>query len=99
MQKHQINVVGFQLAHGFQHRLPRLVVPIMLHPNLGGQEDLTSRYAGFGNCLADLFLIEITLRRVNVAVADRECVQHAPLAFILGYLVNPVAELRHFYSV
>ena len=45
MQKHQINVVGFQLAHGFQHRLPRLVVPIMLHPDLGGQEDLTSRYA------------------------------------------------------
>ena len=38
VQQHEINIIGFQLAHGFQHGGPAGVVTVMLHPHLGGKE-------------------------------------------------------------
>ena len=38
VQKHQIQIIGPQLPHGFQYRCLCLLVAVMFDPDFGGQE-------------------------------------------------------------
>ena len=99
MKKHEVDIVDLQFAHRFEHRFFAFLVPVMLYPHLGGDKELFAGYARFFDCLADLRLVEVRLRRVDMAVADFKRVCDAPLALVARDLIYAVAELRHLYSI
>ena len=99
MQKHEVDIVGFEFAHRFEYRFSRFVVSVMFHPDLCGKENLFAGNSRFRDCISYFFLVEVTLRRVDVAITDFQSVENATFAVFLVYLINPVSELRHFYAV
>lgn len=47
----------------------------LVHPDLGGEEDVAAGYTGAGNRLADLRLVAVDLRGVNVPEAEFDCLR------------------------
>ena len=70
MQQAEIKIVCTQLFHRVQNRCFGFLVSIMLNPDLSGQENVFAVNTGFFDCCADLFFIEIALRRINGTIAN-----------------------------
>lgn len=76
------------------------VIACVLHPQLGGDEQVAALYSALGDRFADGFLIHVSCRRVDQAVAGVYCVEHRLLALCLvGHLKNAEALGGHFNSV
>ena len=99
VQKHQIQIIRPQFSHGFQYGSLCLFIAIMLDPDLGRQKDFFPGNARFFNCIAYLFLIEIALGCIQSPVTCLQSVQNTALTDILRYLIDAVAQDRHFDSV
>ena len=76
------------------------VVACVLHPQLCGDEQVAALYTTLGYCFADGFLIHVSCRRVDQAVARGYCVEHRlPALCFVGHLKNAEALGGHFNSV
>lgn len=71
----------------------------MLNPDFCGKENFITVNTRSFNRRADLLFIEVTLRGIDKAVADRQRVRHTPFALIPSNLINAVTDLRHFHAV
>lgn len=91
MQKHQVNIIGFQFLQRFFYRPFAGIIPVMLHPHLGGQEYFLTGNAGLLDCRTDLFFIKITLSRIKAAVSCFQRIQYASFALILCHLIYAIA--------
>jgi hypothetical protein len=67
----------------------------LLHPQLGRDEDLVAGHAGVGETAADLALVPVGPRRVEVAVAEHEGVANRLDAVVAAELPGPEADARH----
>ena len=70
VQQQQVHVIGAQPRQAFLDRAQQVGRPVVVHPDLGGQEDLLARHAGLGHATTHVGLVAIDLRGVDVAVAQ-----------------------------
>jgi len=70
VQDQQVELLDAELAHSLLERVPRLVIAVVGGPYLRLDEDLGTVQAGPTDPLADLALIAIGGRGVDVPVAD-----------------------------
>src|SRR5699024_10295582 len=43
--------------------------------------------------------VSVRLCRINCPVSDGNRIQHTALTFFVRYLINAIAQLRHFYTI
>lgn len=73
MQQVEVHILEPELGGARRVRLERLVIPVVIVPELGGHEDLLARHlvllAPTPYSVADLLLVPVDRRRVDVAVS------------------------------
>ena len=99
VQKHKVDVIELQLTQRFQHGLSAFFIAVVFDPYFCGDEQLFAGNARPFDRVADFLFVEVGLRRVDMAVADRKGVGNTPFTFLPRHLIHAVAELGHFYTV
>ena len=99
VQKHQVDIVGLQLAQALVDGCPGFFVAVIRNPYFRYEEDLLPADAAFADGIADTFFVVIGLCRVNHAVSDFQCIRYTTLAFGRRHLIDAVAYLRHFDAI
>jgi hypothetical protein len=95
----QIDVVQAQSLQGGGEGALRGFSAGVLHPELGGHEQLFSGDAARGDRTSDCLLVALGGGGVQRPVARREGVAHGLLGLVNGDLVDAEAEDRHRYAV
>ena len=72
VQDQQVQALDAELAHGLVEGVARGVVAVVAHPHLGLDHDLLARHARSADRLADLALVAVRRRGVDVPVAVGE---------------------------
>lgn len=99
VDKHKVEIVRLQLAHGLHDRCTRLVVAVLRHPYFGRDEQFLAVDAAPVDGTSHGFLVVIRLRRVYQAIACVDGLRHASLSIPVGELEYAEANHRHAYSV
>ena len=99
MDEQQVDIIGSQLLERLLNRCLCLFVTGIGNPNLGGEKQLAAGNAAFLQGPAHRFLVAIGLGGINGAVSHLYGIQNAPFAFAVFYLIDPIAQLGHFYAV
>ena len=92
MDEIEIEIVESQFFHGGAQGFPGAFVAGILHPELGGDEEIFPGHAAFLQGRAHGFFVEIGGSRVDEAVAARDGVQNSLLA------LSAVRNLKHTES-
>ncbi len=96
----EVQIVELQLVHRALERGLCALIAGVLHPELGGNEDLAPVDPAVPDRRADRLLVAIGRGGVEQAVADVESVADAPLAFgRVGNLEDPETQDRHLDTV
>lgn len=74
-------------------------MPVVLDPDLGGQEDIAAGDAGVGDGFTDFRFIAIDLRGVHMAEANLQRMRNDPENIGTGYTESAEAEGRNGGSV
>lgn len=100
MDEIQVDIIQAKVAQrGFNGLFGTLVAGI-LHPKLGGDEQLFPRHATFLNCGAHSLFIHIGGCCVNQTVTGGDGIQHCLLANCgVWHLKHAESFQRHFYSI
>ena len=77
VQDQQVDLVDAELAGALLEAVQRLVVSVVADPDLGLQEDLRPVHVGAVHRLADLALVAVGRRGVDVPVPGAECARTA----------------------
>jgi hypothetical protein len=72
VQDQEVDLVDAELARALLEAVQRLVVAVVANPDLGLEEHLIAGDAGTVNRLADLALVAVRRRRIDVAVAGHQ---------------------------
>jgi hypothetical protein len=70
VQDQQVNLVDTELGCALLKSVQGLVVAEVADPDLGLDKDFFARYARVADALADLFLVAVGGRGIDVAVAS-----------------------------
>ena len=84
MKQHEINVISLEFLKRFFHRLLARLVAVILNPDFCGKGNIAAYNARFCNCILNFLFVEITLRRINGAVAHFQRIRNAPLRLRLS---------------
>ena len=90
----QVDLVDAELAGALVKAVQRLVVAVVADPDLGLQEDLRPVQTGAAHRLADLALVAVGGRGVDVSVAGAECRLDGVAGLVRGRLEDTEAERR-----
>ena len=66
MNQEKVQIVQTQFVHGFFKGTPGQVIAVICIPQLGRDKQILPGNAAQADCLADAFLISVSLRRVDV---------------------------------
>ena len=72
MQDQQVELLHTELAGGLVEGVQRLLVAVVVDPDLGLQEDLVTRDAGIAQALPDLALVAVGRGGVDQAVSGAQ---------------------------
>jgi hypothetical protein len=76
MQKQEIDIIGAQLLQALIDRGQEIGMLVVIDPDLGGEEDIAAGNAGCLNRFADLSLVAIDLRGVDMAETELDRLRH-----------------------
>ena len=99
VQDQQVDLVNAQLKGALLEAVQRLVVSVVADPDLGLQEDFGPVQLGAAHCLADLALVSVGRRRVDVSVPGAECGADGISGLVRGRLEDAEAERGHLHPV
>ncbi len=99
VQDQKVDLVDTELAGALLECMQRLVVSVIADPDLGLQEDLRPVHVGAVDRLADLALIAVSRRGVDVPVPGAECTADGVPGLVGGCLENPQTEGRNLDAV
>ena len=99
MQDQQVDVVDGELAGALLEAVQCVVVSVVADPDLGLQEELRAVEVRAVDRLADLALVAVGSRRVDVPVPRAECGAHGAAGLVGGRLEDPQAERGHLDAV
>ena len=92
----EVEVGKAQLFERTVKGFERAVISRVLHPQFGGDEQLTARDAGLPHRLPDRLLVAVSCRRVDQAVARRQRISNTTAALLgVGNLKGAVSDHRH----
>ncbi|MCY1545272.1 hypothetical protein D9M68_812070 [compost metagenome] len=94
MDQGQVDVVGAQLLQAVAQAVDQLALGVVVHPDLGGEEQLGTGDAAFGDGLADVGLVAVDLRGVDGAIAQLQCVTYRIDEGLAGQAEGTEAEGR-----
>ncbi|GGS60800.1 hypothetical protein GCM10010253_39220 [Streptomyces badius] len=99
MDEEEVQVVEAQLLQGTVERPARLVGCVRAVVQLARDEDVGAVEPGFPDRLADLLLVAVHLRRVDVPVAGLQSGDRGLAGLVRRDLEGPEAELRDRHTV
>ena len=99
VQDQQVDLVDAELAGALLEAVQRLVVPVVADPNLGLQKTSDRSRSRAAHRLADLALVAVGRRGVDVAVAAAECRPDGVAGLIGRRLKYPETERGHLDAV
>ena len=99
MDQVQVEVVEAEALQRGAERLLGVLLAGVLHPQLGGDEQLPAGDAAGGDGAADGCLVAVRGGGVEVAVAGGQCAGDGLLGFLGGDLEHAEAEDRHLGAV
>jgi hypothetical protein len=95
VQQEQVDVVGPEAAQRVLRGAAQLVGLEVAREDLRRQPDVLAVDAALRDRLADLVLVLVRARRVDVPIADLERVAHALLGVAVVHQPGPEPERRH----
>jgi hypothetical protein len=94
MQDQKVDLVDAELTGAFLEGVQRLVVSVVADPDLGLQEDLRPVHGEAVDRLADLALVAVSRRGVDVPVPGAECAADGVSGLVGGVSGRPPARGR-----
>lgn len=82
MDEKKVNVVRAQFAERILYTVCSFFFAGVRNPYFGGKEELVTRYAAFGNSVANAFFVIICLRRIYQPVTCIYGIQYTTLALL-----------------
>ena len=99
VQQVEVEIVEPEQAHRAVEGAQGVVVLVVLHPELGGDEEFVALDAAVADGQAHLALVKVGGRRVDEAVARFEGFAHDAFCFLGGHLEHAEAHGRHENAV
>ena len=76
MDQDQVQPVGAQFLQTLAQAGEQLFAGVVVDPDLGGEEQLGTRYAALGDRAADIRLVAVDLRGIDGAITQLEGAAH-----------------------
>ena len=96
VNQQQIHIVTLQLTQGFVDRSFRPFITGIGNPDFGGNENFFTGNAAFLHGIAYTFFIGISLCCIDRTVTYTQSICNAAFTLLGCYLINAVAQHRHF---